>query len=71
MKALFVAGLIVFIFGLVSLFVTFPQKERHGMNAGGLSVGIETQHNEKLPPAVSAVLIVVGAGMMIGSRGRA
>jgi hypothetical protein len=71
MKALFVGGLLVFIFGLVSLFVTFPQKERHRMNAGGLSVGIETQHNEKLPPAVSAVLIVVGAGMMIGSRGRA
>jgi uncharacterized membrane protein len=70
MKALFVTGLLVLIFGLVSLFVAFPKKERHEMNAGGISMGIETQHNEKLPTVVSAVLIVAGAGMMVGSRGR-
>jgi hypothetical protein len=71
MRALFIAGLVVLIFGVASLFVTFPQKERHGMNAGGVSVGIETQHNEKLAPIVSAGLILAGAGMMIASRGRA
>jgi hypothetical protein len=70
MRVLFVAGLIVLVLGIVSLFATFPQRERHGGNAGGISLGVETQHNEKLPPLVSAVLILGGAGMMIGSRGR-
>ena len=70
MRVLFIAGLVVLVLGIVSLFATFPQRERHGVNAGGLSMGIETQHNEKLPPLVSAVLILGGAGMMIGSRGR-
>ncbi|MCU1311097.1 MAG: hypothetical protein JWO20_2222 [Candidatus Angelobacter sp.] len=71
MRVLFVAGLIVLVLGVVSLFATFPQRERHGVNAGGISLGVETQHSEKLPPLVSAVLILGGAGMMIGSRGRA
>jgi hypothetical protein len=70
MRVLFVAGLIVLVLGIVSLFATFPQRERHGLDAGGVSVGVETQHNEKVSPLVSAVLILGGAGMMIGSRGR-
>jgi hypothetical protein len=70
MKVLFVGGLIVLVLGIVSLFATFPQRERHGVDAGGITLGVETQHNEKLPPLVSAVLILGGAGMMIGSRGR-
>jgi hypothetical protein len=70
MRVLFVCGLIVLVLGIVSLFATFPQRERHGVDAGGISLGVVTQHNEKLPPLVSAVLILGGAGMMIGSRGR-
>jgi hypothetical protein len=70
MRALFVGGLVVLVLGIVSLFATFPQRERHGLKAGDVSLGIETQHNEKLPPLISAVLILGGAGMMMGSRGR-
>jgi hypothetical protein len=70
MRVLFVAGLIVLVLGIVSLFATFPQRERHGLDAGGVSVGVETQHNEKVSPLVSAVLILGGAGMMIGARGK-
>ncbi|MCU1284700.1 MAG: hypothetical protein JWO13_1050 [Acidobacteriales bacterium] len=71
MRALFIGGLIVLILGIVSLFAAFPQRERHGIKAGDVSLGIETQHNEKLPPLLSAVLILGGAGMMIGAKGRA
>jgi hypothetical protein len=71
MRALFVGGLVVLVLGIVSLFATFPHRESHGIDAGGVSVGVETQHSEKLPPLISAILILGGAGMMIGARGRA
>ena len=70
MRVLFAVGLIVLVLGVVPLFATFPQRERHRVDAGGISVGVETQHNEKLSPLVSAVLILGGAGMMIGARGK-
>jgi len=51
--------------------VPIPRNEREGFKAGGLSVGIETQHEEKVSPIVSAVLILGGAGLMIaGKRSR-
>jgi len=51
--------------------VPIPRNEREGFKAGGLSVGIETQHEEKVSPIVSAVLNLGGAGLMIaGKRSR-
>ena len=72
MKILLVAGLLILVLGVVSLFVAFPHTENHGVNAGPMSVNVQTHDNEKLPPALSAVLIIGGAGMAImGARGRA
>ncbi len=71
MRVLFWFGLAVLVLGVASLFMTIPQRETHGIRAGDLSVGVQTQHNEKVPPIVSAVLIIGGAGMMIaGGRSR-
>ncbi len=71
MRVLFWFGLAVLVLGVASLFMTIPQRETHGIRAGDLSVGVQTQHNEKVPPIVSAVLIIGGAGMMIaGGRTR-
>lgn len=68
MKALFWIGTVVLILGLVSLVVPIPRSEREGFKAGGLSVGIETQHEEKVSPIVSAVMILGGAGLMIAGK---
>ncbi len=68
MKALFWIGTVVLILGLVSLVVPIPRNEREGFKAGGLSVGIETQHEEKVSPIVSAVMILGGAGLMIAGK---
>jgi len=71
MKMLFGVGLVVLILGIASFFVPFPQKENHGIKVGDTSIGVQTQHSEKVSPVISAVLLLGGAGMMIaGGRGR-
>lgn len=60
MKALFFIGLVVLILGLVSLVVPIPRGERQGLTVGGVSLGVETHHEEKVSPALSAVMIVGG-----------
>lgn len=71
MRFLFWAGLVVLVLGMASLFLTVPQREAHGIRAGDLSVGVQTTHNEKVSPVVSAVMIIGGAGMMMaGGRTR-
>ncbi len=65
MKALFAVGLVVLILGIASLFVPIPQKDRAGVEIGGVSLGVETTTREKVSPIVSGALIVAGAGMMI------
>ena len=71
MKAMFAIGLILVILGIASLFVPIPQKERHGVEIGDVSLGVETTSREKVSPIVSGVLVLAGAGMMIaGSRKR-
>ena len=70
MKALFGIGLVLLILGVVSLFVPIPQRERHGLSVGDVSVGITTRHDEKVSPVVSAVLILGGVGMLIAARVR-
>ncbi len=71
MRVLFWFGLAVLILGIASLFVTIPQRETHGIRAGDLSVGVQTRHNQKVSPIVSAVMIIGGASMMIaGGRTR-
>jgi nucleoside recognition membrane protein YjiH len=70
MKNLFWIGLIVLILGIVSLFVPIPRNERDSIKVGGMSMGVETQHSEKLSPIVGGVMILAGAGMMIAGKRR-
>jgi hypothetical protein len=70
MKTLFWIGLVTLILGVVSLIVPIPRNERDGVKVAGVSIGIETRHDEKVSPIVSAVLILGGAGLMIAGKGK-
>ncbi len=70
MRGLFAVGLVVLVLGILSFFVPVPHTEHHGINAGDVHVGVNTQHSERVSPAISAVLLVVGAGLMIAGKGK-
>ena len=68
MKALMIVGVVLLVLGVLSFFVPFPHSEHHGVSLGDAHVGITTHDDEKVPPAVSVLLVVVGAGLMIAGR---
>jgi hypothetical protein len=70
MKPLFWLGLVLLILGVASLLIPIPRNQRDGVKVGGIAIGIETSHDEKAPPAVSAAMILAGAGLMIAGRSR-
>ncbi len=70
MKALFAVGLAVLILGILSFFVAIPHSENHGIKAGDVNIGVQTHESEKVAPAISVVLVVVGAGLMLAGRGK-
>ena len=69
MRVLLVVGVVLVLVGIASLFVPIPRRERHGIDAGGLSVGFETTSREKVHPVVSAVLIGGGIALMLAGKG--
>jgi hypothetical protein len=58
-------GLVVLVLGVLSFFVPFPHSEHHGVSVGDAHVGITTHDDQRVPPVMSIVLVVVGAGLMI------
>jgi len=70
MKALLAIGLVVLVLGILSFVVPFPHSTHHELRAGDAHVGVTTRHDDKLPPAVSVLLVVVGAGIMIAGRSK-
>jgi hypothetical protein len=70
MKPLFWIGLVVLILGVASLVIPIPQREREGISVGGVSLGVETRHEEKVSPIISGVLILGGLGAMAAGTGK-
>ncbi len=68
MKALMLVGVLLVVLGVLSFLVPVPHSEHHGVDLGDAHVGITTHEDEKVAPAVSIVLVVVGAGLMIAGR---
>lgn len=71
MKGLMAIGLIIVVLGILSFFIPVPHTEHHGVDAGDIHVGVNTHHDDMLPPYVGVGLIVVGAGLMIVGRKQA
>lgn len=69
MRLLFGVGILLLLMGIASLFIPIPRRERHGIDVGGLSMGLETTTREKIHPAVSAVLIGGGVVLMVAGKG--
>lgn len=67
MKPLLWIGVIVFVLGIASFFVPFPQREKQTLRAGGMSMGIETTHSQTLPATASVVMMV--GGLMMAAAG--
>ncbi len=65
MKGKFWIGVILLALGLASLFVSVPRREERKVSAGDLSIGVQLQRRERIPPAVSIVLIVVGGALIL------
>jgi hypothetical protein len=65
LKALMLVGIVVLVLGVLSFFVPFPHSEHHGVSIGDAHVGVTTHDDQKVPPVMSIVLVVVGAGLMI------
>jgi hypothetical protein len=69
LKALMLVGVVVLVLGVLSFFVPFPHSEHHGVSIGDAHVGVTTHDDQRVPPVMSIVLVVVGAGLMIaGSK---
>jgi hypothetical protein len=62
------AGVVVLVLGILSFFVPIPHTEHHGVSFGDAHVGVTTHDEDRVPPVVSIVLVVVGAGLMIAGR---
>jgi hypothetical protein len=69
MKMLLVAGLLLIVLGVASLVVPIPHSETKGIKIGDTNIGLQTSHNERVSPVVSAVLIAGGIALAIaGAR---
>jgi len=69
MKALSIVGVLLLVLGLLSFVVPVPQREDHGVKFGDAKISVQTEHSEKLPPAVGIVLIIGGVvTLAIGLR---
>jgi hypothetical protein len=70
MKAFLAVGLVMLLLGVHSLFVPIPRSEREGFKVGGLSIGVETRHDERVSPIIGGVLILSGMGLLIAGKRR-
>ncbi len=68
MRVLIIIGIILLVLGVISLFVPIPQKERHGIAAGPISIGVQTTTRERVHPGISAALIAGGVVLLIAGR---
>jgi len=70
MKPIFWIGLLLLVLGIASFVVPIPSSERDSVKIGGMSMGIETKSENKLPPLVSGLIALGGVALLIAGRRR-
>jgi hypothetical protein len=65
MKVFIYVGLIVLFLGVASLIVPIPHTRNAGLEVGSVSIGIQTEHDNRTSPVLSGGLILCGAALMI------
>ena len=69
MNSVRMIGILLLVLGVLALVVPIPQREDHSVKIGDAKIGVQTQHGEKLPPAVGIVLVAGGVlALVLGSR---
>jgi hypothetical protein len=69
MKSVGLIGVVLLVLGLLAFVVPIPHSENHGIKVGDAKIGVQTQHNEKLPPVVGIILLVGGVvALAAGAR---
>jgi hypothetical protein len=69
MNGVRVVAILLLVLGLLAFVVPMPHREDHSVNIAGAKIGVETQHSEKLPPAVGGVLLAGGIlALVLGAR---
>ena len=69
MKTLPLIGILLLVLGVLAFVVPIPHRESHGVKIGDAKIDVQTENSEKLPPAVSIVLLAGGVlALVLGSR---
>ena len=69
MKGLTMLGIILLVVGVLAFFVPIPHTENHGVKVGDAKIGVQTEHSDRLPPAVAGVLVLAGVvSLAAGAR---
>jgi hypothetical protein len=65
-KSLTLVGVLLLVLGVLSFVVPVRHREEHGVKIGDARIGVQTDHSERLPPAVGIVLLVGGVLVLVG-----
>jgi uncharacterized membrane protein YidH (DUF202 family) len=69
MKGLTLLGAILLILGVLAFAVPIPHTKDHDVKIGDTKIGVETRHNDRVPPVLAGTLVVAGVIVLaVGAR---
>lgn len=69
MKALPLVGVLLVVLGVLAFVVPVPHRENHGVKIGDAKISVQTESDDKLPPAAGIVLLAGGVvALILGLR---